>query len=138
MTTCKFWVTVLVGILLLANAAAGADAAKEAYQKGVACLEKKELNAAIAAFTEAIRLNPKDAVAYCGRAGAYFQQGECENFKKADVATSNRSMKKPSSISRRPSASTRRMPRRIAIGGFPTTGRATLTKPLPTSPRPFI
>jgi cytochrome c-type biogenesis protein CcmH/NrfG len=37
------------------------DPAADAYQKGMAYLEKKDLDAAIAAFTEAIRLNPKEA-----------------------------------------------------------------------------
>ena len=41
-----------------------ADPAVEAYRKGYACLEEEEFDAAIAAFTQAIRLNPKLAQVY--------------------------------------------------------------------------
>ena len=61
MNTFKCWVAVLIAVLLLPNVAASADAAKEAYEKGKGCLEKKDFDAAIAAFTEAIRLDPKFA-----------------------------------------------------------------------------
>ncbi len=76
MNTCKCWASVLIVVLLLPNVAASADAAMEAYEKGAACLEKKDYDAAIAAFTEAIRLNPTTAEAYCGRGQAYENKGE--------------------------------------------------------------
>ncbi len=71
MTIFKFWMPALVGILLLPGAAVSADAAKEAYEKGKTCLEKKDYDAAIAAFTEAIRLDPKLGQAFCDRGLAY-------------------------------------------------------------------
>jgi hypothetical protein len=52
MKTCKCRTAVLLALLLLPNVAASADAAKEACEKGKACLEKKEYDAAITAFTE--------------------------------------------------------------------------------------
>jgi tetratricopeptide (TPR) repeat protein len=71
MTKCKCWVAVLIAVLLLPNVAASADPAKEAFEKGKSCLDKKHYDAAITAFTEAILLNPKDAVAYGNRGIAY-------------------------------------------------------------------
>jgi formylglycine-generating enzyme required for sulfatase activity/lipoprotein NlpI len=56
--------------------AASADAATEAYEKGKTCLDKKDYDAAISAFAEAIRLDPTNAEAYCGRGLAYGQKGE--------------------------------------------------------------
>ena len=52
------------------------DPAADACQKGMACLEKKDYDAAIAAFTEAIRLDPTNAEAYCNRGRAHGMKGE--------------------------------------------------------------
>jgi WD40 repeat protein len=41
MTTCRCWAVALIAVLLLPNIAASADAAKEADEKGRACLEMK-------------------------------------------------------------------------------------------------
>ena len=60
MNTCKSWTAVLIAVSLLPNVAASADAAKEAYEKGKASLDKREYDAAITAFTEAIRLDPAE------------------------------------------------------------------------------
>ena len=49
---------------------------REAFQKGKACAEKADYDAAIADFTEAIRLDPKFARAYCGRGVAYWRKGD--------------------------------------------------------------
>jgi Flp pilus assembly protein TadD len=57
----------LLGVLLLAGGAAGPDLAAQAVKKGNACLDKADFEAAIAAFTEALRLDPKNAEAYCRR-----------------------------------------------------------------------
>jgi hypothetical protein len=78
MNTCKCWTVVLIAVLLLPNVAASADAAKKAYEKGKACFAKRDYDAAIAAFSEAIRLDPKDADAYLERAMAYMEKGEQE------------------------------------------------------------
>ena len=71
MNRCKCWAAVLIAVLLLPNVAACADPAKEAFEKGKACLEKGDFEVAIAAFTEAIRLKPDYADAYCKRGIAY-------------------------------------------------------------------
>jgi tetratricopeptide (TPR) repeat protein len=76
MNTFKCWAVVLIAVFLLPNVGASANPAKEAYQKGKACLEKKDLDAAIAAFTEAIRLDPKFAEAYSYRGLVYAAKGE--------------------------------------------------------------
>ncbi len=60
MTKCKCWVAVLIAVLLLPNAAVSADLAKDSYEKGKACLDKRDYDAAITAFTEALRLDPKN------------------------------------------------------------------------------
>jgi len=79
MNTCECWTAALVAILLLPNVAASADAATEAYQKGLSCLGEQDYDAAIAAFTEAIRLNPKSAQAYYNRGKSYALMGGLEN-----------------------------------------------------------
>ena len=81
MATFKCWAVILIAVLL-SPVATRADEAKEAYEKGKSYLEKKDYDAAIAALTEAIRLDPKNARAYGNRADAYRKKGE---FYKAAV-----------------------------------------------------
>ena len=76
MNTFKCWTAVLVAILLLPSVAASADAATEAYEKGKACLDKKDYDAAIVAFTRAIQLDPNNAKAYNRRGIAYEHKRE--------------------------------------------------------------
>ena len=66
----------LIALLLLPNVAASADAAREACEKGKSRLEKRHYDAAVAAFTEAIRLDPKNAEAYESRGEAYESKDE--------------------------------------------------------------
>ena len=61
--------------LVAAQCCGKCRSAKEAYEKGKACLDKKDYDAAIVAFTEAIRLDPKYAVAYYDRGTAYNGKG---------------------------------------------------------------
>ncbi len=77
----KCWTVALVAILLLPNLATSADVAKDAYAKGKSCLDKKDYDAAIPAFAEAIRLDPTNADAYCGRGLAYVKKGEPDKAK---------------------------------------------------------
>src|SRR5271157_3332475 len=58
MNTFKCSAAVLIAVLLLPNVATSADAAKVAYEKSMACLQKGDYDSAIAALTEAIRLEP--------------------------------------------------------------------------------
>jgi tetratricopeptide (TPR) repeat protein len=44
--------------------------------EGTSCFDAADLDSAIVAFTEAIRLNPKSAAAYCRRGGAYGRKGD--------------------------------------------------------------
>ena len=65
---------IVLATALTAFAAPNADgpkSAREACDRGTSCLEKREYDAAITAFTEAIRLNPKLAEAFCGRGMIY-------------------------------------------------------------------
>ncbi len=78
MDKCMCRVTVLIVVLLLPHVATSADRAAEAYQKGKSCLEKGDSDAAIAAFTEAIRLDPKLANAYTDRGVAYEGKGDLD------------------------------------------------------------
>ena len=75
-----FWAGVLCGIAAIAACrpatAAEFTSAAEAINKGDSLLEKGDYAAAISAFTAAIRLDPKNAVAYSGRGRAYVGKGE--------------------------------------------------------------
>lgn len=86
MTKRKCWAVLIAG-LLLAGVAASADTAKDANEKGKSCLEREDFDAAVAAFTEAIRLDPKDTTAYRNRGIAHQKIGETakaeEDFEQA-------------------------------------------------------
>jgi tetratricopeptide (TPR) repeat protein len=67
----------LVGLLLLAGCGASKEQqAIDAYDRGVAHYENREIDQAIADFTEAIRLNPKYDRAYYNRGIAHVKNGE--------------------------------------------------------------
>ena len=76
MSTCKCWAAVLIAALILPRIAAGADPAKEAEERGRACLDKQDFDGAIAAFTQAVGLDPKDAKGYYLRGLAYGNKGD--------------------------------------------------------------
>jgi Tfp pilus assembly protein PilF len=67
-------------LALLAGAAAaiGAEAerAEDAFKKGNSYLQKRDYDSAAKAFTEAIRLDPRDAEAYSSRGVAYQKKGD--------------------------------------------------------------
>jgi tetratricopeptide (TPR) repeat protein len=50
--------------------------AKAPFNSGNAFFDKKEYDKAISAFTEAIRLDPNNALAYCNRGRAYVNKGD--------------------------------------------------------------
>ena len=54
------------------------DPATEAFEQGVSFVGKGNLDAGIAAFTDAIRLNPQFAEAYYNRGYALDQKRECD------------------------------------------------------------
>jgi tetratricopeptide (TPR) repeat protein len=82
------WIMVLIVVLFRSNAAASAEPASakpasaepasEAYQQGVSRLDEGDFDAAIKAFTEAIRLEPQLTDAYKRRGFAYGRKGEQE------------------------------------------------------------
>ena len=71
MNTRRWLVAVLVGMAVVTVRSSIADDSKsaaEALKKGKSCFDKQDYDAAIVAFTEAIRFAPRDAPAYYGRA----------------------------------------------------------------------
>ena len=76
MKPCRFLTAAFIGLLLLPSVAAGADATNEALQKGKASSDKGDYDAAIAAFSELIRLDPKNAEAYFYRGWTYECKGD--------------------------------------------------------------
>jgi Flp pilus assembly protein TadD len=68
------WLLVWVGLTIPVPV----FAQSEAWKQGRAALEKKDFARAIAALTEAIRANPKDAKAYSDRGWAYKESGDLE------------------------------------------------------------
>ena len=112
----------LVGISMLPNAAANADTGKEAYEKGISDLLKQDYDAAITAFTEAIRLNPGPQIVFC---------------KAALPIRKRANLSRLLPTTRRPSGSTGTLPKRIADEAIPTRTMANSTMRSPTSPMPF-
>lgn len=75
----------LGGLLLLASvfavwhwsaAPAEAQEFQEHIARGKAAFEKKDFDAAVAAYTEAIKLNPQSAAAYTGRGDTFYKKNE--------------------------------------------------------------
>ncbi len=52
---------------------------KEANKKGKACYDKGDYDGAVAAYTEAVRLDPKNAEAYTDRGWAYLAFGQARS-----------------------------------------------------------
>ena len=71
MTMFKCSPAAMIAVLLLSIGARSADATKEAYKNGMSCLGKNDYDAAITAFAEALRLDPKNVDAYYKRGLAY-------------------------------------------------------------------
>src|SRR5580698_7402656 len=67
---------VLLAALASPSFAADTDAAKKAYEKGKACRDKSDYDGAIAACSEAVRLNPKYGDAFRLRGCAYDDKGD--------------------------------------------------------------
>ena len=76
----KVWALALVAIFLSPALAAAADPLKDAMQKGKACFDKGDYDGAVAAYSEAIKLDPMKADAYGWRAWAFERK---DNFGKA-------------------------------------------------------
>jgi tetratricopeptide (TPR) repeat protein len=74
------WVVLAATVLTLAPAPVGSAAPKEkvaeAIQLGLKALEKGDADGAIAAFTRAIQLDPKNAKVYLFRGDAYGRKGD--------------------------------------------------------------
>ena len=86
MNVCRWSLAAVVAATFLLGRLSMAEDAKPAalaVEKGNALFEKGDLDAAIAAFTEAIRLDPKSVMAYLGRGIAYSKKA---NSKMPDFA----------------------------------------------------
>jgi tetratricopeptide (TPR) repeat protein len=76
--TCSSIVVTLLALLAAGRVAFGTEVntAVEAERAGDACLERRDYSSAIENFTKAIRLDPKNARAYCGSGTAYEHKGD--------------------------------------------------------------
>jgi tetratricopeptide (TPR) repeat protein len=83
MNVRRRWSLVVLAVLLGAQAAMAGQckSAKEAIETGKACLDKRDYDKAVAAFTEAINFNPRYALPYSERSRAYMGKGD---IKRAD------------------------------------------------------
>lgn len=63
-------------VILCAINRLAADQAGDAYQRGTLAMQKRDFNAAVAAFTEMLQLNPMNASAYTGRGIAFKLKGD--------------------------------------------------------------
>jgi hypothetical protein len=61
------------------------DNAHKQWDEGITFMHKGDLDQAIAAFTEAIRLNPQYELAYFNRGRAYRQKGDLDRQGKGDI-----------------------------------------------------
>jgi len=77
----------LLGLLVFSGCGPSKEQrAVDAYNRGIAYAEKADYDRAIADYTEAIRLDPKLAEAYCSR-GAAYGRGKSEYDKAIDDLT---------------------------------------------------
>ena len=110
--------TLAFGLFLLCGCT---ESAKKAFDSGVAASQTGDFDKAIADYTEAIRLDPKHADAYYGR---------------APPTGTRANTTRPSPTTREAIRLTRNTPTPISTGASPTGTRANATRPLPTTPRP--
>jgi tetratricopeptide (TPR) repeat protein len=75
MSASQLGAAALLGLVMLSLGADG-ESATDALSRGDSLVQKGELDAALAAYTEAIRLDPKDAAAHYERGKVYEQKGE--------------------------------------------------------------
>jgi tetratricopeptide (TPR) repeat protein len=74
------WISTIFGVVAVASQImAGETNNSSSYERGVANIKSKEWKKAISNFDEALHLNPKDALAYEYRGGAYFATGDFDN-----------------------------------------------------------
>ncbi|MDR2152028.1 MAG: tetratricopeptide repeat protein, partial [Helicobacteraceae bacterium] len=66
----------MIALCLAAAFAFGAKSAKEAYDRGVAAQNRGDYQEAIKQYTEAIKADPKLAIAYAYRGMAYYNLGD--------------------------------------------------------------
>jgi tetratricopeptide (TPR) repeat protein len=65
-------------VLVASQVMAGETNSSSGYERGLSNMNSKEWKEAILNFTDAIRLNPKDALAYEARGGAHCAMGELD------------------------------------------------------------
>ena len=94
----------------------------EATKQGNLLRDKGDFDGAIAAYTEAIRLNPENAQPYSSRGQAYLRKGELDKA----IADCNKAIQLDPM-----------MAEAYCCGVIPTAGTATSTRLSPTARRPF-
>ena len=78
-TLCAWTLTILGLIAVASQIMAGETNTSSSYERGVANMNSREWKEAITNFTEAVRGNPKDALAYQYRGAAFILTGNYDN-----------------------------------------------------------
>lgn len=76
---CRIRAAILILAMSIVNVAKGEGPATEACNRGVSCLKARDFDGAIAAFREAIRIDPKNSHSYCTLGDTYRRKGDYEN-----------------------------------------------------------
>jgi tetratricopeptide (TPR) repeat protein len=77
-TRVSLLIVSLFGLVVALETCLGPESAPKTYEKGIRHLDRGDVDAALAAFDQALVIDPRFAQAYCARGSAYEKKGEDE------------------------------------------------------------